>query len=530
MLRRALLCLAFLPGGCAHAPLFKDQPIVWRVDDDRDIPEPEEHEYLKLRYFADVFALRRLERTLELRTTESARNTNALDDVPDSTWFQNRIGRHSLSEGQISRGAGGDPPVPPYVITAGKVGGGNAGFVVKDATGRKFLVKFDRHENPEMQTGTGAIVVRLFWALGYNVPSDNVFVLERDDLSIGEGATYKDDLDEKHPFTNVRLEDVLRTSPRLRDGRYRALASELLAGKPKGGFSGEGVREDDPNDRVRHEHRRELRGLRVFAAWLGHTDMKEDNTLDMYVEEDGRRFLRHHLIDFGEAFGAHAGEKDRDEDGFEHFWDWQAQPKAIFALGLWERPWERRKKTPWLSVGAFSALDFEPTAWREAYPYFPFFEAEVADAYWAAKTLLRFDRRHLEAAIATGKLTQPAAARYLAATLVARQKKIGLVYLEAVTPLDELSIRPGALCGVDLGVYHGLATSGTVERLDDDDRVIERRTVSEDGRVCLSIPPDDEYQVYRIRIRRGPDARRAMQIHFKGGPHARILGVIRCET
>jgi hypothetical protein len=529
MLRRALLGLALLLGGCAHTPRFKDQPIVWKVDDDRNIPEPEENEYLKLRYFADIFGLRRLDRSLELRTPEPARNTNALDDVPDSTWFQNRIGRHRLTPDEIARGASGDRPVPPYRITAGKVGGGNAGFVVEDATGKKYLVKFDRHENPEMQTGTGAIVVRLFWALGYNVPSDNVFVLKREDLVIREGATYKNDLDEKHPFTQETLDSVLATSPRLPDGRYRALASELLPGKPKGGFAVEGVREDDPNDRVSHEHRREIRGLRVFAAWLGHTDMKEDNTLDVYVEEGGRRFLKHYLLDFGEALGGHAAEKGRKEDGFEHFWDWQAQPKALLAMGLWKRPWEDRRKTRWRSVGAFSALDFDASAWREAYPYFPFFETEATDAFWAAKTAMRFERRHLEAAIAMGKLSHPDAARYLVDTLVARQRKLGLTYLEAVTPLDEVSIRPGALCAVDLGVHYHLATNGVVERLDDQDRVIDRATVSGDGGVCLAIPEGEEYRVYRLRTRRGDNVRRAMQIHFKGGPQARVLGIIRRE-
>jgi len=80
--------------------------------------------------------------------------------------------------------------------------------------------------------------------------------------------------------------------------------------------------------------------LRVFAAWVNHTDMKEDNTLDMYVTEGKRRFLRHHFLDFGEALGGHGAEKGRPEDGWEHLWDWEKQGKATFAFGLWKRPWE----------------------------------------------------------------------------------------------------------------------------------------------------------------------------------------------
>jgi hypothetical protein len=47
--------------GCAHQPRFVDRPVVWQVDDAETIPEPDEEEYLKLQYFADVFALRRLD-------------------------------------------------------------------------------------------------------------------------------------------------------------------------------------------------------------------------------------------------------------------------------------------------------------------------------------------------------------------------------------------------------------------------------------------------------------------------------------
>ncbi|HEY8947038.1 MAG TPA: hypothetical protein VIM73_22495, partial [Polyangiaceae bacterium] len=272
--------------------------------------------------------------------------------------------------------------------------------------------------------------------------------------------------------------------------------------------------------------RRELRGLRVFAAWVGHTDIKEDNTLDMYVEEDGRRFLRHYLLDFGEALDAHAAEKGRPEDGYEYFIDWEAQTKALFSFGLWKRPWEGRSSTRWQSIGSFSAQQFDPKSWREAYPYWPFFEMDAADAYWAAKLVMRFDRPLLEAIVAQGRLSHPDAASYLVDTLLARQRAIGRAFLEAVTPLDHFTISPGALCMVDLAVRHHLASSGRIERIGDR-QVLEARLVDARGRLCLSIPRHEGYTVYRLRTRRGPDARPPMEVHFKGGNRPRILGIVR---
>jgi hypothetical protein len=37
--------------------------------------------------------------------------------------------------------------------------------------------------------------------------------------------------------------------------------------------------------RAPHEHRRELRALRVFGAWTNLVDLKAGNTLDALVEE-----------------------------------------------------------------------------------------------------------------------------------------------------------------------------------------------------------------------------------------------------
>ncbi|MBK6518807.1 MAG: DUF3716 domain-containing protein [Polyangiaceae bacterium] len=218
-MRKAIVAMVVLSAtpGCGAGLVFKDQPAVWRLDDTRSIAEPKEREYLAIQYFADAFGMRTLERALELRDREPAWNANALEEVPDSTWFTNRIGLRAMTAEEVARGpALKGPPRPPYTIKSGKSGGGALGFIIEDADGRKFLVKFDRAENPEMQTGTNVVVNRLFWAFGYNVPSDYVFELARDELSISKKATAKDRFGNKIPYTAEMLDAALSAGPPLR--------------------------------------------------------------------------------------------------------------------------------------------------------------------------------------------------------------------------------------------------------------------------------------------------------------------------
>lgn len=525
----AALIAALGSQGCG-GPRFRDQHVVWSVDDMRSIEEPEEREYLRFQYFADIFALRRLEKALALPDREPAWDVNALEEVPDSSWFQNRIGRRPMTVEEIVRGprAIHDPgPTPPYTVVSGKSGGGALGFVLKDANGRSFLVKFDRPANPEMQTGTNVLVNRFFYAFGYHVPADYVLFLQKSEIQIGKDAQAKDEYGKKVPYTRKLLDEAMDAGPPPVAGMYRATASELLPGKPKGGFPAEGVRSDDPNDRIPHQHRRELRGLRVLAAWLNHTDMKEDNTLDMYVEEGGRKFLRHYFVDFGEALGAHGAEKNRREDGFEHLVDWENQTKALFTFGLWTRPWEDLKPTPYKSVGIFGVEAFDPPSWHEAYPYWPFMEMDASDAFWAAKIVMRFSREAIAAVVAEAKLTEPGAAEYLTNTLVARRDRIGQSFLEALSPLDDLELRgETALCATDLGVHYRLASQGAVELLRDGE-VVSTQDTSGDGRFCVPIELKEDYVLLELRVRRGEEEKPALQVHVARKPTPHIIGLVR---
>ena len=85
-----------------------------------------------------------------------------------------------------------------------------------------------------------------------------------------------------------------------------------------GPFEYHGTRADDPNDIHPHEHRRELRGNRVFAAWLNHDDSRAINTLDMLVKKDGRQVIRHHMYDFGAILGSATRFPDPPENGHEY--------------------------------------------------------------------------------------------------------------------------------------------------------------------------------------------------------------------
>jgi hypothetical protein len=512
---------------CGGGPLFQDAPTVWQVDDQRNIAEPHERKFNRTEYYARIYFAEQADRALRLPDEEPAWNTNSHDEVPDSTWFQNRIGARIVKPAEAARGSlQGPPPQPPFQIVSGKIGGGTPGVLIKDRLGRKFLVKRDTRANPELHSAAGAIVNRIFWTLGYNVPEDQVFELRRDQLHIEPGATYKDALGDKVPFTEANVDAILAHGPPPNQGAYRALASRLLDGKPMGGFPKEGTRADDANDRVPHQHRRELRGLRVFAAWVGHTDMKEDNTLDMFVEQGNAHFLRHYLVDFDAALNEHAVEMDRPEDGWEYFVDWRAQTKATLAFGLWKRPWEDVTPTPWPSVGSFSAQPFAPRAWRETYPYAPFAEMDDADAYWAAKLVMRFDRPLLEAIVEQGRLSAPVAAHYLVDTLLARRDAIGREFLQAVTPLDDFALERGTMCMTDLAVHHRLAPPGVIEWLSGS-RVLTARAENTDGRICVTLPTTEAYRIFRIRVRRRATSAPPMELHFKGGPHARLLGVVR---
>ena len=124
-----------------------------------------------------------------------------------------------------------------------------------------------------------------------------------------------------------------------KDGTYRVIAGRLIPGKIMGNFLFEGTRPDDPNDLVPHEHRRELRALRVFGAWTNLTDLKAANTLDALTTENGRTVIKHYLQDVGSTFGM-CNDLHEWDLSWEHFYQSDTTRRRLFSFGFALSPWQ----------------------------------------------------------------------------------------------------------------------------------------------------------------------------------------------
>jgi hypothetical protein len=307
--RRALrvLLIPALAGAAAlsaSAPprFYPDDPI-W-VDDDKALDASKTgviEDSNGYDFVANTFA------DLGERRDVRAMNVNTVDEVPDSSWFTNRIGRRQMSVEEIVRGPDSLPGVSleGWVVSGGKSSGVQPGFRMKDPSGWTYQIEFDPPSNPEMATGAEIIGTAFYHALGYHTVE--VYITEFDPVKavIAPTARVFDPLiGERRSLTKLDLEKIYQRAARLPNGRFRVLASRFASGKPLGNFRYHGTRPDDPNDIVPHEHRRELRGARVFGAWLNHDDSRGVNSLDFLATEGSRNYVKHYMFDFGSIMGS----------------------------------------------------------------------------------------------------------------------------------------------------------------------------------------------------------------------------------
>ncbi|MFA7255492.1 MAG: hypothetical protein WC133_05290 [Candidatus Omnitrophota bacterium] len=401
-----------------------------------------------------------------------SKNVNIFDEVPDSGFFTNRQGRERLSPEALEKGyqeTSGPDLSKPLQVTAGEQRGIYPRFWVKDARGDEYLLEFDPQGNMELVTGSEIIASRLYYALGYTVPQFTILRIKPEQFQVAPGATTWEETGFKKALSQKRFEEYLMVLPQNAEGLYRASACKIMKGNYRGIFSFESRRKDDPADLVNHRDRREIRTLGIFASWLNHYDLRESDTLDISVEENGQTVLKHYLADFNGALGSTQEGPKEPMLGYEYIIDYGETSKSILALGLREKPWQKKWRlagekiqgSP--AVGYFTNELFDPARYKTQFPYESFRLVTHADGLWAAKLLMSFSDEDIRAMVKAGQYSDAKNADTIAKTLIERRDLISRYWLSRANPLDGFSFSGWKLLFKDLAVENGFASQeGTV--------------------------------------------------------------------
>jgi len=405
-----------------------------------------------------------------------ARNVNAFDEVPSSSWFTNRA-RRPRTDAEIAEGpCAGGPRIETadeargIVVDRGKDNGANPGFRVKIPGKGKFMLKVDTPAEPERATGATSIATRLYDAVGWNAACDSVVYLDPTTFTLAPGLTITDNTGVTKPLDAARLQAMLTGASRRTTAagtRVRFVASRWLEGRPLGPFTYEGTKDDDPSDVVPHEDRRDLRGARLMAAWLDHFDSREQNSMAIWVPDAAdpkRGSVRHYYIDLGDCFGSQWDWPSITwRLNYAYYFDAPAIGTDFVTLGLLRRPWDTTTKPyPDTIFGYFRATDFDPEAWHGGYPNPAFGRMQEADGAWFARILARLEKHHVAAAVAEGDFTDPKQTTYLLDTLWERRTRILRRYLAKLAPLGVPTVAGSELCTADLALQAGIIAEDQV--------------------------------------------------------------------
>ncbi len=498
MKRFVLVALALLAcGGSSRFALRA--PVLHDRDDTPFERTPKKDVESEAANGADVVVLYPLSNLFAFRRTHEARNVNALDEVPDSTWYENRV----VPPGAIVRGTCPEyAPAPPFHVKSTKVGGVTPGFVVTDQHKHKYVLKLDelaKFGQPEISTAADAIVSRLYWAVGYNVPCNVVIDVAPGEIEIDERSFQTDPLGHKKPLTRAKLDGMLKQATRAPGGKMRMSASLFIPGEGVGNWRSTGVRSDDPNDVIPHQDRRELRGERYLAAWIDHWDSRNGNTFDTFIGGPRGGHVVHYFIDFSDTLGGTIARTEWPEPraGFETVVSFDKALIDMIGFGFVRRPWDDLTVNPrFPDLGFLDVKHFDPDGFATQTPLNRFDDARREDLAWMARRLATITVDHVRAAAGAGRFSQPGEEDELVRILMARRELILRRSFSQVSPLGDARMREGRVCFVDFARTSGVAGDA------DTHYAAEARTgprlrlmpvaprVERDERgVCVEIPP-----------------------------------------
>ena len=393
-----------------------------------------------------------------------SQGVNTLGGVMDGDWYVNRHGTRRMMLAELQRGPGHDRPpdmTAAWRVLVVKRFGVNPGLLVSDARRDLFILRFDPIGAEGLATGAQVVASQFFFALGYHVAENYIVRFDRPRLVGDETGQTVSSAGHARPLVAEDIDQFLKAVPEGPGRIYRAVATRIPEGRMAllGPYQMWGTRSDDPNDTVPHEHRRDLRGMFVFAAWLNFSAVRAVTTQDILATIDGVPRIRHYVVDFTKSLGSSLF------DGPKLAWEGNetvlpprgAIGKRIVTLGLAAPAWTREKSADLPEVGAFGSRAFDPEAWTPADPLPPFENRLPDDTFWAARQVMAFTDEDIRTIVRLGQYSQPAE-DWITGTLIERRNRIGRTYFARVLPLDHIRLQDNALVFDDLGV-----TSGFVE-------------------------------------------------------------------
>lgn len=305
--------------------------------------------------------------------------TNLDDDgrVRPGSFFTGRSPA-GMSAAEIGLG-GGTPeeaPVMPMTVSPKVKDGTTRGFWATDARGRRYLVKLDSPKHPGLSTSAEIIGQRIYYAMGYHVPQ--VYLVT---LTVTDRPEF--------------------------DGR-RATASPTVPGEILGTFKFADVK-----------NRREMRALKLVAAWVNNPDTLDHNTLVTW-HDDRATFW---LLDFNGSLGCRGPGPKTPRCGWEHVFTLGGALAETLTLGHRPVPWRRDMPVHSPGVGRLDER-VDVHHWTTYYPNPAFKLMTDADAGWAAHRLAGFTDAKIEAVVASAHYPDPADTRYVAQVLKARRDRL----------------------------------------------------------------------------------------------------------
>ena len=398
-----------------------------------------------------------------------AQGVNTLGEVMDGDWYVNRHGTRRMTLGRIAARPGPRPAARLDVALAACSSSSHSASTracwSPTASATSISSASIRSATEGLATGAQMVASQFFYALGYHVAENYIVRFDRARLVVDETGQAVSSAGHARALAADDIDRFLKAVPEGKARTYRAVATRLpeVRGALLGPYQMWGTRSDDPNDTVLHEHRRDLRGMFVFAAWLNVSNVRAVSTQDILATVDGVPRIRHYVV------GPHQVARQRHVRRPEAGMGRQRAGAPAAGRGRQEH------RQPWTGDARVDAREELRSAGSRQVRQ-QHLRPRVVDAGRSAAPVRRIACRTTRSGPrgrswrsptrTSARSCRPAntASRQRTGSprrSIERRNRIGRAYFARVLPLDHIRVDGNALAFDDLGVTNGFAQPRT---------------------------------------------------------------------